>query len=78
MASFAFVGQPVDSAIVEKARNLWEGTAEAGVTRLMSGLLCRYRGHSTTEARQWFLAVWHLLRMTYRQRPACLPRVWQV
>lgn len=78
VASFAFVGQTVEPDVIAKARNLWMGEAEAGVTRLMSGLLCRYRGNSTAEARQWFLAVWHLLRLTYRQRPACPPRVWQL
>lgn len=48
----------------------------AGVTRLTNGLLCRYRGVSTAAARNWFVAVWHLLRLSFRERPACLPRVW--
>ncbi len=78
VASFALVGQTVDPDLVEKARNLWRGEAEAGVTRLMSGLLCRYRGNSTAEARDWLLAVWNLVRFTYLQRPACPPRVWQL
>ena len=48
----------------------------AGVTRLTNGLLCRYRGTSTAEARSWFIAVWHLLRLEVRDRSVCLPRVW--
>lgn len=52
--------------------------AEIGVTRLMSGLLCRYRGHSSTEARRWFIQVWHLLRRSCLQRSTCVPRVWQL
>ncbi|WP_449417035.1 urease accessory protein UreD [Phormidium nigroviride] len=48
----------------------------AGVTRLTNGLLCRYRGSSTAEARSWFIAVWQLLRLSVRDRPVCLPRVW--
>jgi urease accessory protein len=94
VASLALVGQPIDSEIVQQARSLWtqkmqefkslEGEqensilGEVGVTRLQAGLLCRYRGHSTVEARQWLIAVWQLLRPTYCDRPVCIPRVWQL
>ncbi len=83
IGSFAFVGQPVEPDLVEKARALWDShsetaTGEVGATRLMSGFLCRYRGSSTMEARQWFIAIWHLVRTHYLHRPACIPRVWQV
>jgi len=79
VGSFAFVGQPVESELVEKARSLWRGTSgEIGVTRLLCGLLCRYRGSSTMEARQWLMAVWQLVRSTHLQRSACTPRVWQL
>jgi len=50
--------------------------AQAGVTRLMGGMLCRYRGHSTLEARRWFTEVWHQARLNLLNRPACKPRVW--
>lgn len=52
--------------------------SEVGVSRLMSGLLCRYRGHSSTEARRWFVQVWHLVRRECLQRSECIPRVWQL
>jgi len=48
--------------IVEKVRSLWtlaERQGEAGV-RPTTGLLCRYRGSSTTEVRNWFTEVWQL------------------
>ncbi|MCY7278274.1 MAG: urease accessory protein UreD, partial [Phormidesmis sp. CAN_BIN44] len=51
---------------------------EIGVTRLMSGLLCRYRGASTMEARQWLIEVWRLVRSESLDRPVCVPRVWQL
>lgn len=51
-------------------------TAQAGVTRLMRGMLCRYRGHSTLEVRRWFTDVWHQARLAMLDRPACKPRVW--
>jgi urease accessory protein len=79
VGSFAYIGQVVEPELVTQARSLWQGSSgEIGVTRLMSGLLCRYRGHSTSEVRQWFLAVWQLLRLSYLGRSTCLPRVWQL
>lgn len=77
VASFAWIGSAVDADLIEKARQLWTGTGEIGVTRLPLGLLCRYRGHSSAEARRWLIAVWSLIRLSYLQRPACIPRVWQ-
>jgi urease accessory protein len=78
VGSFVWVGQSVESEFVEKLRSLWAGSSgEIGVTRLSIGLVCRYRGHSSTEVRRWFIAVWELIRSSYFQRPVCIPRVWQ-
>jgi urease accessory protein len=77
VASFAMLGQPVAPEEVERARSHWHGAGEVGVTRLMAGLLCRYRGHSTTEARRWFTQVWQDVRSTHLHRQPCIPRVWQ-
>lgn len=77
VGSLAFVGRSVDSDLIDKIRATWIGTTgQFGVTRLQTGLLCRYRGDSTMEVRQWFVAVWAVLRSLYLQRPVCLPRVW--
>lgn len=82
IGSLAFVGQEVAKELVEKARLQWETvptsltSAQIGVTRLPLGLLCRYRGHSTGAARQWFISVWQLLRQEYLGRSVCIPRVW--
>jgi urease accessory protein len=79
VASLAWVGQSVSPQLVEKARTLWNATehqGQAGVTQLLSGLLCRYRGASTTEVKHWFTEVWQLLRLSYLGRPAIKPRVW--
>jgi urease accessory protein len=79
VGSFAFIGQIVSPELVEQARLLWTGSREQiGVTRLMSGLLCRYRGHSSTAARHWFIQVWHLIRQDCLGRSTCVPRVWQL
>jgi urease accessory protein len=80
IASLAWVGQTVSPELVEKARMLWnaeEHQGEAGVTQLISGLLCRYRGSSTSEVRNWFTDVWQLLRLSFLGRPVTKPRVWQ-
>ncbi|MDZ8257885.1 urease accessory protein UreD [Nostoc sp. ChiQUE01b] len=76
--SLVWVGGAVSGEIVEKTRNLWNGEGEAGVSRLQHGLLCRYRGASTSEVRNWFIDVWQLLRVSFLNRGNCIPRVWQV
>jgi urease accessory protein len=80
VGTLAWVGQPATPEIVEKARFLWqtaEHQGEAGVSRLTAGLLCRYRGQSTSEVRNWFTDVWQLLRPSFLGRTSRLPRVWQ-
>ncbi|NET82088.1 MAG: urease accessory protein UreD [Moorea sp. SIO1F2] len=79
VGTLVLVGEPVSSEILEQARELWsarEYVGEAGVTQLMSGLLCRYRGASTEEVRHWFIEVWQLLRVNLFGRPMIKPRVW--
>lgn len=75
---FAFIQNPKSQIPEVASQAVTSINAEIGVTRLMSGLLCRYRGHSSMEARRWFIQVWHLLRRSCLQRSACLPRVWQL
>lgn len=79
VGSLAWIGQAVEPEIVEKARILfpYNSSSQGGVTRLPMGLLCRYRGSSTTEVRNWFTEVWQLLRFLLVERSICLPRVWQ-
>ncbi|MHC5765638.1 MAG: urease accessory protein UreD [Nostoc sp.] len=78
VGSLVWVGGAVSAEIVEKTRNLWHGKGEAGVSRLQHGLLCRYRGASTSEVRNWFIDVWQMLRVSFLNRGNCIPRVWQV
>ena len=81
IASLSWVGQAVSPEIVQKVRMLWTSTerqGEAGVTRLTAGLLCRYRGSSTAEVRNWFTDVWQLLRLSLLGQPSSPPRVWQI
>jgi urease accessory protein len=82
-ASLIWIGKPVSKEIVEQAQNLWrdryncDNRGQAGVTIAQAqGLLCRYRGSSTAQVRNWFTEVWQLLRLSLLKRPAIKPRVW--
>lgn len=78
VGSLAWIGTAVSKDLVIEARDLFDGEPmKMGVTRLTEGLLCRYRGDSTTEVRQWFTAVWHLLRHSFLDSPSINLRVWQ-
>ncbi|WGV26511.1 urease accessory protein UreD [Halotia branconii] len=78
VGSLVWVGSFMSKEIVERTRNLWDGEGEAGVSQLQNGFLCRYRGYSTTEVRNWFTSVWQMLRVDFLGRGNCIPRVWQV
>jgi urease accessory protein len=80
IATMVWVGALPNGDMVDAARSAWDAQAnpqgEVGVSRLSLGLLCRYRGHSTTAARRWFTDVWRQLRPRYAGRSAMVPRVW--
>ncbi|MBW4668819.1 MAG: urease accessory protein UreD [Cyanomargarita calcarea GSE-NOS-MK-12-04C] len=85
VGTFVYVGQAVSVETVQKARSVFipdsrlqTADSRIGVTRLEHGFLCRYRGSSTTEVRNWFTNVWQLVRMSLLSRASCLPRVWMV
>lgn len=78
VGSLVWVGNPISGETLAKMRNLWAGTGEIGVTQLQNGFLCRYRGTSTSEVRNWFTVIWQLLRVSVLNRNSCVPRVWQV
>ncbi len=85
VGTFVYVGQAVSVETIQKARSVFVPNSRLpnsdsliGVTRLEHGFLCRYRGSSTTEVRNWFTNVWQLVRMSLLNRASCLPRVWMV
>ena len=78
VGSLVWVGNPISGETLAKMRNLWVGTGEIGMTQLQNGFLCRYRGASTSEVRNWFTVIWQLLRVSVLNRSSCVPRVWQV
>jgi urease accessory protein len=80
VASLIWIGKPISQNIIEQAQNLWidkQYLGEAGVTQTQAqGLLCRYRGSSTADVRNWFTEVWQLLRLSLIKRSVIKPRVW--
>lgn len=66
---------------VEAARSAWRTIdpsdgSEAGVSTTIDGIVCRYRGRSTSKVRHWFTSVWHQLRTSQRGQTAHYPRIW--
>ncbi len=53
-----------------------EAGALYGLTALPGLLIARYLGDSSEAARQWFIALWQLLRPAWLGRAAQLPRIW--
>ncbi|WP_055075255.1 urease accessory protein UreD [Pseudanabaena sp. 'Roaring Creek'] len=78
-ASFIFVGATVETELIDRIRATWEQgnyQGKSSVTRSLAGLVCRYCGDSSGDARKWFQQIWQLLRVSYRNRKICVPRVW--
>ncbi len=78
MGTLAWVGREVSTQQMQRLRDLAsEIQGEMGVTALVRGVVCRYRGHSMAELRRWFVAAWQLLRQGQGSHPTvCYPRVW--
>jgi urease accessory protein len=79
VGTLAWIGKPVAPEVIDAARAAWDtGThaGEFGVTRLEQGMLCRYRGPSSADARAWFMAVWNLLREFDGRRSTAPLRIW--
>ncbi|MGG6241679.1 urease accessory protein UreD [Nodosilinea sp. AN01ver1] len=78
VGSFALLGYSPDTSHIEALRQLWpsDQPGDTGVTRLQTGVLCRYRGPSSQAARRWFLMAWQYLRPHYLGRPGAASRLW--
>ncbi len=80
LATFAWIGQIISNELLSLCRSVSGPIESSGwaVGRVAEGqgLVARYLGRSTAEARQYFAALWGILREHLRHRPLCLPRVW--
>jgi urease accessory protein len=80
VGTLVWVGQSVEKALAERLRSRWasDRPGEVGVTRIQQGVVCRYRGPSTSDVREWFTQVWDDVRSYALGQPACPSRVWQL
>ncbi len=85
VGTLIWIGTPIDpnssAELISTARSAWRDLdpgdgSEAGVSTTIDGIVCRYRGRSTSKVRHWFTSVWHLLRTTQRGQTAHYPRIW--
>ncbi len=78
LGTFAWIGGVVSDKVLQGCRAVSVAERETGwaVGRVSHGLVARYLGHSTADARHRFAEIWGILRSNLRQRPACWPRVW--
>ncbi|BAW96634.1 urease accessory protein, UreD [[Synechococcus] sp. NIES-970] len=79
VGSLALVGVEIGEAQVHELRQTMTMIQQGlgGITQLPKGVLCRYRGHSSTEAKRWFMQLWQSWRSFYTDQPPTIPRVWQ-
>ncbi|MEO0756519.1 MAG: urease accessory protein UreD [Cyanobacteria bacterium J06648_16] len=80
VGTLALVGQSVSEADIDnlrvKSAALPIEPEAIGITTSLSGIVCRYRGHSSQTARQFFTTVWQQLRATQYGKIPPVPRVW--
>jgi urease accessory protein len=71
-------GCDIEAGVLAACREVvpQEAGAQAGVTRLPRLLAARYLGHSSEAARDWFAALWHVLRPALIGSEARPPRIW--
>jgi urease accessory protein len=81
VGTLVWVGTSIAPDFIHELRQLpFQGLSQAalGISRLEQGLICRYRGSSTRQSREWFTQIWNHVRCSFLGYPACPPRVWQL
>ncbi|MDA8260038.1 MAG: urease accessory protein UreD [Betaproteobacteria bacterium] len=76
--TFLAAASGVEPGLLAACRDIpiHETGARHGITALPEILVARYLGHSSEAARQWFVALWQVLRPALIGREAQLPRIW--
>ncbi len=67
----------IDDSVLAACRELHPAAGEGAVTRLPGLLVARYVGASSEPARNWFIALWRVLRPALLGREAIEPRIWR-
>jgi urease accessory protein len=66
----------IDDECLAHCRGIAAAPGESAVTRLPGLLVARYRGASTSAVRDYFAALWSILRPRVSGREAVEPRIW--
>ena len=70
-------GRSVAPELVAQCRGMTlDGAARCGITALPNILVARYTGHSSEQAKAYFIGLWRLLRPCFTGRAAVTPRIW--
>ena len=70
-------GRSVPAALLAQCRAIpLEAPARSGITAMPNVLAARYIGHSGEQAKNYFIAVWRVLRPFFSGRAAATPRIW--
>lgn len=76
-ATLLAAGVPIPADVMARCREIAVGgNARAGVSTMESLLVARYLGASSEEARNYFVALWRILRPLLAGRAAVTPRIW--
>ncbi|MEM8638352.1 MAG: urease accessory protein UreD [Cyanobacteria bacterium P01_G01_bin.54] len=76
--TFVWLGEAIAPSVLAELRTLPRPTSgQIGITTTQGeGLLCRYRGSSTSEVRHWFVTIWQSLRQRQWNREPVQLRIW--
>jgi len=77
-ATLLALGAGLDAALLAACREIVpvEPEARFGITLLPEVLVARYLGHASESAREWFSALWRVLRPAMIGCEASTPRIW--
>jgi urease accessory protein len=77
-ATLLAVGPGLDAALLAACREVVpaETGARYGITALPEVFVARYLGHTSESARNWFAALWRILRPAMLGCEANTPRIW--
>lgn len=76
-AIFLAAGKTTAPELVAKCREITlEGPARSGITAMQNIFVARYLGHSSEQAKCYFIDLWRLLRPFFTGRAAVTPRIW--
>lgn len=76
-ATMIGVGRSLDAEHFAATRAIAPRAGVAGVTQLPDVWIARYLGDSSEAAREYFLALWHIVRPALIGRAAAVPRIWR-